>query len=111
MNEKEIKLLEAIHVYLCTCGYGGKNETAAKRHIKALSTLLNKHFPRPKIILEEKKVWSGPQPTHCDMCSKPLHKTFIDGKTKDGPWGILCTGCHALDGVGLGEGRGQKYDL
>ena len=35
----------------------------------------------------------------------------IDGKTKMGPWGILCPRCHKNHGCGLGLGKGQKYEL
>jgi len=38
------------------------------------------------------------------------HKVFIDGATSFGPWGIMCPSCHAQYGMGLGGGRGQKYE-
>jgi len=55
--------------------------------------------------------WAGSEPTSCDVCHRPFKKYFIDGKTQMGPWGLLCVECHEEIGVGLGTGRGQKYDL
>lgn len=54
--------------------------------------------------------WMGPAPTHCDVCCKPISKTFIDGKTVYGPWANMCCECHNKIGVGLGTGKGQKYE-
>jgi hypothetical protein len=55
------------------------------------------------------KYWLSPAPEACDLCGKPIGEVFIDGKTRQGPWGILDETCHRLDGYGLGLGRGQKY--
>jgi hypothetical protein len=43
------------------------------------------------------------------LCKVKLADTFIDGKTSYGPWGNLCPACHARHGVGLGTGKGQRY--
>lgn len=57
-----------------------------------------------------RKVWVGDVPKQCELCQGPFRdKTFVDGATRMGPWGMLCNACHTLDGVGLGPGRGQKY--
>jgi hypothetical protein len=40
----------------------------------------------------------------CDICGK---EAAVDGRTRMGPWGYLCAGCFAMEGVGLGMGRGQ----
>jgi hypothetical protein len=40
-----------------------------------------------------------------------LAKVFVDGRTKSGPWGIMHELCHVKEGMGLGVGRGQRYDL
>lgn len=53
--------------------------------------------------------WMGSPPTKCDLCGRPFDKFFVDGKTRMGPWGMLCTGCHASHGIGLGTGKGQRY--
>lgn len=49
----------------------------------------------------------------CDICQKPIKGMvpwFVDGKTKMGPWGLLCPSCFIKHGVGIGYGIGQKYD-
>ncbi len=49
--------------------------------------------------------------TECNICQTPLvGKPFVDGKTLMGPWADMCLTCHKRAGVGLGTGRGQKYD-
>lgn len=53
--------------------------------------------------------WCGEVPTNCDICRGLIGKAFIDGKTVMGPWANMCESCHALHGVGLGTGRGQKF--
>lgn len=58
-----------------------------------------------------KKKWKGKVPERCDGCDDILEGTFIDGKTVFGPWATMCENCHTTHGVGLGLGKGQKYDL
>ena len=57
--------------------------------------------------------WQGDLPKTCNLCEVPLSTvpSFIDGKTLDGPWAIMCIDCHRVNGVGLGTGKGQKYSL
>jgi len=55
--------------------------------------------------------WRGSKPEKCDLCGKPLAQQFVAGKTVRGPWGIMCAVCHFRFGMGLGLGRGQRYDL
>jgi hypothetical protein len=38
-------------------------------------------------------------------------KHFYDFKTTSGPWAIGCEKCFEKRGMGLGIGRGQKYEL
>ena len=45
----------------------------------------------------------------CDTCAGPVEQEFVDGKTKHGPWAIMCMECFAVFGTGLGTGRGQHY--
>lgn len=45
----------------------------------------------------------------CDICGTVPQK-IVDGKTRQGPWGMMCRPCHKIYGVGLGTGRGQLYD-
>jgi len=49
--------------------------------------------------------------THCDICKKPIEERFYDCKTAAGPWGSLCRSCFTSNGVGLGTGKGQLYEL
>ena len=56
-------------------------------------------------------VWINPAPERCDLCATPINCVFIDGKTRQRVWAILCEACHATHGVGLGTGQGQKYLL
>jgi hypothetical protein len=39
-----------------------------------------------------------------------MSPAFVDGKTTAGPWANMCLGCFSLFGMGLGTGKGQKYD-
>lgn len=55
------------------------------------------------------RTWMGSKPVSCDLCKQPLTNTFVDGRTKLGPWGMLCKPCHNTHGVGLGTGKGQAY--
>jgi hypothetical protein len=55
--------------------------------------------------------WQSKVPGECDLCENKIKKTFIDGRTYGGQWGYMCARCHAMQGVGLGTGRGQKYQL
>lgn len=55
------------------------------------------------------RVWSGTPPTDCNTCGDIIMDEFVDGKTKTGPWAIMCPTCHKTHGVGLGTGKGQRY--
>ena len=56
------------------------------------------------------RAWVGRTPTACDLCNKPIINVFIDGRTSFGPWANMCPECHVKFGVGLGTGRGQRYE-
>jgi hypothetical protein len=66
----------------------------------------------PKADPVEKKVkkWIGDAPTHCDICNREIHSSFIDGRVHRGSWANMCNSCHPLVGVGLGLGKGQHYE-
>lgn len=53
------------------------------------------------------KLWHGE--TDCGCCSKKDLPELVDGKTKMGPWAVMCLDCHKRYGVGLGTGKGQQY--
>ena len=40
----------------------------------------------------------------CDFCGGAA---FVDGKSKDGPWGFFCHEHHRIHGIGFGTGVGQ----
>jgi hypothetical protein len=55
------------------------------------------------------KKWLSERET-CDICKASIADTpFIDGKTRSGPWALMCAACFEKHGVGLGTGRGQFY--
>jgi hypothetical protein len=64
-----------------------------------------------KVDSPAKKVWMGSNPSRCDICGTEIKETFVDGKTKYGPWEILCLLCHRKHGIGFGVGRGQRYSF
>lgn len=66
---------------------------------------LGRDKPAPKKRVE----WMGD--TTCNICRAAVPPVLVDGKTKMGPWAVMCGPCHGQVGVGLGTGRGQKYEL
>jgi hypothetical protein len=55
--------------------------------------------------------WIGKPPTKCDICERSLALTFVDGRTSDGRWGIMCPNCRISEGrINLGTGLGQKFE-
>lgn len=59
----------------------------------------------------EVEKWFGAPPVNCEICHTKFKNTFIDGATVMGPWAMMCETCHVRVGMGLGIGRGQKYDV
>jgi hypothetical protein len=49
-------------------------------------------------------------PLNCDICKVSLPRCFVDGKTVMGPWACMCLGCFSKYGVGIGQGKGQRYE-
>ena len=45
----------------------------------------------------------------CDICDKETPQEYFDAKTKQGPWATMCSWCFRQHGIGLGLGRGQRY--
>ena len=62
--------------------------------------------------MSEEKKWMGSQDPLCDFCECRLVERdfFVDGKTRRGPWALMCPHCYRLNGFGVGTGLGQKYD-
>lgn len=61
--------------------------------------------------MDDEKYWVGSNPVNCQLCNTPIVDTFVDGKTTKGPWALLCSDCHAEYDVGIGTGKGQRYEL
>lgn len=59
---------------------------------------------------EQVKKWMGSPPIKCDICKGTLGSVFYDCATKLGQWGILCHSCWKQHAIGIGTGRGQKYN-
>lgn len=53
--------------------------------------------------------WVGVSPTECDIGGEKIRKSFVDGRTKMGPWANMCLKCSREHGVGVGQGKGQLY--
>jgi len=59
-----------------------------------------------------KKIWIGTI-SNCQICQDPLLGSMVDGVVKIGDrnaWGNICLSCHTIFGIGLGTGKGQRYD-
>lgn len=59
------------------------------------------------------KYWLSAPPRKCDICGGAIGDTFTDGKTRSGPWAIMCDPCLPKASIGRnrhhGEGLGQHY--
>ncbi len=50
-------------------------------------------------------------PKACDLCKGEITNAFVDGKTVyAGSWANMCPKCHHKYGIGLGAGKGQRYE-
>jgi len=47
----------------------------------------------------------------CDICKIKIKEEYVDGATAMGPWANMCLECHKTVGIGLGIGKGQKYNI
>lgn len=56
-----------------------------------------------------KVYWVGSPPPNDDF-GNPIGLAFIDGKTRRGPWAIMTPTSHRMLGIGLGPGKGQRYE-
>lgn len=84
---------------------------ALEESLEGLMAYNEAHEAARDAIKRRKKMWMGSTPSHCDLCRQPLAQQFVDGKTQFGPWAIMCAICHRDQAIGLGLGRGQRYDL
>lgn len=53
---------------------------------------------------------AGNPPSNCDICNSELVMICYDALTTFGRWGWLCPSCFVDYGIGLGLGKGQKYE-
>lgn len=55
--------------------------------------------------------WAGKPIEKCDLCENTLMQVFVDGRTANGQWAIMCPTCRIEEGcMNLGPGLGQKYE-
>lgn len=54
------------------------------------------------------KFWTGKVPSYDDFDDKIIDE-FIDGKTRLGPWACMTPESYKDYGIGLGLGKGQRY--
>jgi hypothetical protein len=57
-----------------------------------------------------KKVYWLSAVNNCELCDTPLVDKMVDGKTRMGPWALMCIPCHKKHGGHLGQGLGQQYE-
>lgn len=72
--------------------------------------IIEKPMKLTEVIQEETKKWMGRKPTNCDICHNGITDWWVDGKTKFGPWANMCSQCFGKHGIGMGLGKGQKYN-
>lgn len=60
---------------------------------------------------KERKIWHGDKPEKCEVCEGAIKEIFVDGRMKRGMWAMMCVTCVETSGVGVGPGKGQKYQL
>ncbi len=53
--------------------------------------------------------WAGQVP-QADDFGRPIGSCFIDGRTHSGPWAFMTPATFAVHGIGLGQGKGQRYE-
>lgn len=50
--------------------------------------------------------------TECQLCDRSITAEFVDGVVKGASaWAMMCPCCHVKEGIGIGNGRGQRYKL
>lgn len=67
--------------------------------------------------------YTGEPPKQCELCKAAITTVFIDGQVRAmcySPvntryvqrfvWSHVCVECHARTGIGLGSGKGTRYE-
>lgn len=74
-------------------------------------------MPRDPIDTTNMARWFGSKPVLCQCCHDPLeNEEFFYDSNHHSPianrliWGIVCSACFEVYGLGLGVGLGQKYE-
>ena len=88
-----------------------RKETIMNEKHEEKQTIFNPPRPIPTSIIK----WQGNEGI-CDICRDALDRFvnkmwFVDGRTTSGRWAMMCPECFEHYGVGLGTGKGQKYDF
>ncbi len=88
------------------------NELDRVRSILTVGAVLDHKARKTTVDLPANRRWNGNWPASCDFCCDDLQATelFVDGRTRMGPWALMCPECHDLHGVGVGTGKGQAYE-
>ncbi len=81
----------------------------------ALCAALNAGLIRFRIepVMTESRRWQSARNT-CDVCDSDIsHTEFVDGKTKHGPWALMCMRCWHRYGAfaSFGTGQAQHYNV
>lgn len=50
-------------------------------------------------------------PGACNLCGKNFNGVMFDARMQTGSWGNFCQRCFDELCIGLGTGRGQKYEM
>lgn len=58
----------------------------------------------------KKVIWHGGR--KCDICGKEIKEgRLYDARTTHDCWATMCNDCYVRYGVGVGNGKGQRYEL
>lgn len=110
------KLGKEINALLEKHPIGKRNAREWMKFCRTISSnlqLLNEFaYLKAKTITQEIRKWTGTWPIDCQFCGTDLtlQEYFVDGKTLAGAWALMCPICWSVYGIGVGLGKGQKYD-
>jgi hypothetical protein len=45
----------------------------------------------------------------CELCEQPVGEHAVRGRTKYGPWALMCVGCWSHVGTGIGPAHGRHF--
>lgn len=76
-----------------------------------MKTTGNDQLDKTMSITKKPNTWYGEPPDRCQLCDCEIDAVFIDGVVAGAGWAFMCEKCHVKNGIGLGVGRGQKYQF